>query len=263
MGDGGISREDKNIEVRDIHQSHYGRICPIEAPEGPTIGLIMALSSYARIDEYGFIISPYRVVKNGVITDQVEYLTALKEDEHVIADSSIPFDPETGKIKTKTFVCRYALTQQMKNVEDIEYVDVSPKQITSVSASLIPFLEADEAHRGEMAANMQRQTVPLIKPHAASVGTGFEAKIAKDSGLSVLATEDGKVTYVDAKTIKIDDKKYDLVKFLKSNQNTCISQKPIVTLGQKVTKGEIIADGSAMENGEIALGQNLNVAFML
>ncbi|GMO15517.1 MAG: DNA-directed RNA polymerase subunit beta [Mycoplasmoidaceae bacterium] len=262
MGNGGISRDDKNIQVRDIHQTHYGRICPIEAPEGQNVGLIMALSAYAKIDENGFISSPYRIVENGVITDKVEYLTALKEDEHVVADSSIPFDPKTGKIKVKSFICRYLQTQQMKDVENSEYVDLSPRQITSASASLIPFLETDEAHRGEMASNMQRQAVPLLKPHAPSVGTGFEHKIAKDSCLGVSAEEDGKVTYVDSTCIEVGNKKYPLIKFTKSNQNTCISQQPFVSVGQSVKAGEMIADGPAMNNGEIALGQNLNVAFI-
>jgi DNA-directed RNA polymerase subunit beta len=262
MGEGGISREDKNIEVRDIHPTHYGRICPIEAPEGQNVGLIMALSAYAKIDENGFITSPYRIVKNGVITDEVEYLTALKEDEHIIADSSIPFDTKTGKIKVDSFICKYQKIQQMKSVEEIEYVDLSPKQITSASATLIPFLEADEAHRGEMASNMQRQAVPLLKPHAPTIGTGFEHKIAKDSCLGISAEEDGKVTYVDSQCIYIGDKKYPLIKFTKSNQNTCITQKPIVSVGQSVKAGEMIADGPAMDNGEIALGQNLNVAFI-
>jgi DNA-directed RNA polymerase subunit beta len=262
MGDGGISRDDKNIDVRDIHQSHYGRICPIEAPEGQNVGLIMALSCFAKIDDYGFITSPYRVVKNGVITDEIKYLTALEEDEHIVADSSIPFDTKTNKISVDSYVCRYRQTQQMANIKEIEYVDLSPKQIISASAALIPFLETDEAHRGEMASNMQRQAVPLIKTHAPCIGTGFEHKIALDSGLGVVSENEGTVTYVDGKTIKVGNDVYDLSKFVKSNQNTCITQKPIVSLGQKIEAGQMIADGPAMDNGEIALGQNLNVAFL-
>jgi DNA-directed RNA polymerase subunit beta len=262
MGDGGISREDKNLNVRDIQISHYGRICPIEAPEGQNVGLIMALGAYAKIDEYGFIESPYRVVKDGKITDEVVYLTSSKESEHIVCDSSIPFDAKTGKILASSYVARYKFETKVVNASDIEYVEISPRQVLSVSTNLIPFAECNEGHRCEMAANMQRQAIPLLAPHAPAVGTGFEHKIALDSSLCLQSENDGVVKYVDSEKIIVGSSTYKLDKFIKSNQDTCINQKPFVNVGDTVKQNQVIADGYAMDNNEIALGQNINVAFI-
>lgn len=265
MGPGGISREDPNLDIRDVHYSHYGKICPIETPEGMNIGLIMSLATYASTDENGFLITPYRIVKNGVITDEIRWLTALSEDEYIIACSNL--NVEKNKFKEDKVLCRYRSSWEFFDVKDVDFIDISPKQVVSIAASSIPFLENDDANRALMGANMQRQATPLISPIAPIVGTGNEYKIAHDSGMAAVydGEKDGTVSYVDGGTIKIksgsEEKVYELTKFNKSNQNTCNNQVPIVSVGEKVTKGTTIADGPAMSNGELALGQNVLVAF--
>lgn len=265
MGPGGISREDPNLDIRDVHYSHYGKICPIETPEGMNIGLIMSLASYADADENGFLITPYRVVKNGVITDEIKWLTALREDEYVIACSNL--DVKNNKFTEDSVLCRYRSSWDYFDVSKVDYIDIAPKQVVSIAASSIPFLENDDANRALMGANMQRQATPLIRPTAPIVGTGNEYKIAHDSGMAIVYEEDevGEVKYVDGKKIIIKNKKgekqYDLLKFNKSNQNTCNNHMPIVNVGDKVKKYETIADGPSMNNGELALGQNALVAF--
>jgi len=260
-GEGGLSKEGKSIDVRDIQNSQYGRICPIEAPEGKGVGLVHALATYSTIDENGFITTPLRIVKNGVITDEVVYLSAIEADQHIICTSDAPHD-KNGKILADKLVCRFNQTSSSFLVDQVEYAEVSARQVLSCSASLIPFLECNEAHRGEMAANMQRQAIPLIVGHAPAVGTGFEAKAARDSMLCVIAEDAGVVNYVDATKIRIGDKTYELEKFYKTNQSTCLNQTPLVHVGQHVKAGDIIADSSGIRNGEIALGENLKVAFM-
>lgn len=265
MGPGGISREDPNLDIRDVHYSHYGKICPIETPEGMNIGLIMSLASYASTDENGFLITPYRVVKKGVITDEITWLTALREDEYIIACSNL--DVKNNKFKDKKVLCRYRSSWEFFDIEKVDFLDISPKQVVSIAASSIPFLENDDANRALMGANMQRQATPLVRPIAPIVGTGNEYKIAHDSGMAVVYNEDkdGEVVYVDGSSIKVKNqqgvKEYNLLKFNKSNQNTCNNQTPLVSLGDKVKKGDTIADGPAMHNGELALGQNALVAF--
>ena len=275
MGPGGISREDPNLGIRDINSSYYGRICPIETPEGMNIGLIMSLASYVRVDQNGFLITPYFVVengslvyevKNGIREAKVEWLDALKETEHIIANASTPMD-DKGHILTENVMCRFKAEQKQYPRDMVEYIDVNPNQVVSVAASSIPFLENDDANRALMGANMQRQATPLLYPHAPSVGTGNEYKIAYDSSFAIIADEDGTITEVDGSHIVLtsDDgkRKYDytLMKYHRSNQNTCFNQTAIVSLNQKVKKGEVIANGPAMQNGELALGQNALVAF--
>lgn len=265
LGPGGLSRNRAGLEVRDVHPSHYGRICPIETPEGPNIGLINNLSTYARVDGYGFITTPYRKVINGVIqNDQVEYLTADKERKFIIAQSNVKQD-ENGKILDEIVVSRFNGDDYMARVDEIDYIDVSPKQIVSVATSAIPFLENDDANRALMGANMQRQAVPLIRPESPFVGTGIEFEAARDSGEAVVAKEDGIVKYVDSKMISIQGqsgiKTYTLSDFERSNNGTSLTQAPIVKKGDVVKKGEIIADGPSMDQGELAIGQNVVVAF--
>ncbi|MGA3037638.1 MAG: DNA-directed RNA polymerase subunit beta [Vulcanimicrobiaceae bacterium] len=267
LGPGGLSRERAGFEVRDVHHSHYGRICPIETPEGPNIGLIGSLATYARVNRYGFIETPYRVVHDGIVTDEIRYLTADREDEFIVAQANTPVD-EKGRITADSVVCRYAEEYVEEPPQKVQLMDVSPKQIVSVATALIPFLEHDDANRALMGANMQRQAVPLLRPQAPVVGTGIEYRAAKDSGGCVLANTDGEVVAVDAKqiTIKHDDDglehAYDLLKFTRSNAGTCINQAPIVEIGERVVKGQILADGPSSEQGELALGQNVLVAFM-
>jgi DNA-directed RNA polymerase subunit beta len=271
LGPGGLSRERAGFEVRDVHPTHYGRICPIETPEGPNIGLITSLSTYARVNEYGFIETPYRVVKDGVVTNEVKYLSALEEERHVIAQANAPLD-ENGRFATDLVLARQAGEFVTVTPDKVSYMDVSPKQVVSVAASLIPFLEHDDANRALMGSNMQRQAVPLVKPEAPLVGTGMEYIVAKDSGAVVLAKRDGIVENVDAtriviRSIEPDDNGsnvdiYNLIKFRKTNQNTCINQKPTVKKGQKVKKGDVIASGFATDGPELALGRNILVAFM-
>lgn len=265
MGDGGISREDPNLDIRDIHYSQYGRICPIETPEGMNIGLIMSLASFTKIDPNGFLITPYHPVKNGKISEEVEWLSSLREDEYVICESTTPHD-EKGKITVDRVICRYRSNQQEFDVKDINYIDILPRQVVSIAASLIPFLEHDDTTRALMGANMQRQAVPLIHPYSPIVGTGAEYKISHDSGLALIAKNSGVVEVSDGEKIVVrnnEDKldKYKLVKYRKSNQNTCINQSPIVKVGQKIKKDDILANGPAMYNGELALGRNPLVAF--
>ncbi len=268
LGPGGLSRERAGFEVRDVHHSHYGRICPIETPEGPNIGLIGSLATYARVNRYGFIETPYRVVRDGFVTDEIEYLTADREDEFIIAQANTPVDESSHRITAEQVVCRYAEEYVTEPPGKVQLMDVSPKQIVSVATALIPFLEHDDANRALMGANMQRQAVPLLRPQAPLIGTGMEYRAAKDSGGCVLADVAGEVTYVDAREIVIKrddnelDEKYDLLKFTRSNAGTCINQTPIVKVGEKVQRGQILADGPSSEEGEMALGQNVLVAFM-
>jgi DNA-directed RNA polymerase subunit beta len=271
MGPGGLTRERASFEVRDVHPSHYGRICPIQTPEGPNIGLVTHLACYARINEYGFLETPYRKVikeKNGraKVTDDVEYLTASQEEKYNIVQAGTPVD-KNGYFKKTELQARLKGEPALIASDRADYVDISPKQVVSVSTSLIPFLEHDDANRALMGSNMQRQAVSCIKPESPIVGTGIEDKAAADSGQVVLAEEAGEVTEVDAQhvTIKTKNKKtktYDLLNFVKSNAFTCISQIPLVSKGDKVKKGSILADGASTENGELALGQNVIVAFM-
>ncbi len=272
LGPGGLTRERAGFEVRDVHPTHYGRICPIETPEGPNIGLINSLATYARVNKYGFIETPYRKVRDGRLTDEVVYMTAMEENGHYIGQASVKTDGE-GRIVEDLVPARHNGDVMMVPPDMLDYCDVSPKQIVSVAASLIPFLENDDANRALMGSNMQRQAVPLLKTSAPLVGTGMEARVARDSGAAVVARRSGIVDQVDARRIVIrateetDPTKpgvdiYNLQKFQRSNQNTCINQKPLVRAGERVEAGDIIADGPSTDRGELALGQNVLVAFM-
>jgi len=268
LGPGGLSRERAGFEVRDVHHSHYGRMCPIETPEGPNIGLIGSLSTYARVNEHGFIEAPYRRVdkEKGIVTDEIVYLTADEEDEYIIAQANLKLDEENRIIEKKT-MARYKDEILEVETSKIDFVDVSPKQLVSVATAMIPFLENDDANRALMGSNMQRQAVPLIKPEAPIIGTGIEYKAARDSGVVVIAKNDGVVEKVSANEIIVrtkDGKKdtYKLLKYMRSNQGTCINQRPIVKKGDRVEKGQVIADGPSTDNGEIALGKNVLVGFM-
>ena len=272
LGPGGLTRERAGFEVRDVHPTHYGRICPIETPEGPNIGLINSLSTYAKINKYGFIESPYKRVKEGVVQSNVEYLSAMEETKFTIAQANTKID-KNGKIIEELVSCRQNLNFLLSKPETIDYIDVSPKQLVSVAASLIPFLENDDANRALMGSNMMRQAVPLLKPEAPLVGTGIESDVALDSGVTIVAKREGVVDKIDGKRIVIkvteetDFNKsgvdiYNLQKFKRSNQNTCINQKPLVRVGDKVKPGDIIADGPSTKLGELALGKNVTVAFM-
>jgi DNA-directed RNA polymerase subunit beta len=274
LGPGGLTRDRAGFEVRDVHPTHYGRICPIETPEGPNIGLIASLSTFARVNKLGFIESPYRKVRNGRVTDEVDFLSAVEEDRYVIAQASAELDAE-GRFGRDIVAARKGSEFLLVPVEEIDYMDVSPKQLVSVAASLIPFLENDDANRALMGSNMQRQAVPLLCTEAPLIGTGIEYIAARDSGAVVVAKHPGTVVSVDATRIvvradspentehleaKVDI--YNLTKFQRSNQNTCINQKPVVRMGDRVEAGEAIADGPATDVGELALGQNVLVAFM-
>ncbi len=272
LGPGGLTRERAGFEVRDVHPTHYGRICPIETPEGPNIGLINSMATYARINKYGFIESPYRKVEKGIVTDEVIYLSAIEEGRYTIAQSNTELDAK-GKFKDDLISCRKDSDFVMVPPEQIDFVDVSPKQLVSVAASLIPFLENDDANRALMGSNMQRQAVPLVRADAPLVGTGMEAIVAGDSGVTTVARRDGVVDQVDATRIVVrcesgpDEASpgvdiYNLMKFQRSNQNTCINQRPVVKVGDMVRKGDIIADGPSTHLGELALGRNVLVAFM-
>lgn len=284
MGPGGLTRERAGFEVRDVHSSHYGRICPIQTPEGPNIGLVGHLAIYSRVNEYGFLETPYRKVVNGRVTDEVEYLDAMEEEESIIAHAGVPFD-ENGRFIQKEVQARVKGKPGIVEAEKVNYIDVSPNQAISVATALIPFLEHDDAHRALMGSNMQRQAVSCIVPQAPIVGTGLEAKAARDSGHIILAEEDGEVIEVDGSHIKVrslvsktkhqktskarssqstqeDVKNYDLYSFARSNAATSMTQHPRVKKGQIVKKGDLLADGAATQNGELALGQNLLVAFM-
>ncbi|MFH1441122.1 MAG: DNA-directed RNA polymerase subunit beta [Candidatus Omnitrophota bacterium] len=261
LGPGGLSRERAGFEVRDIHPSHYGRVCPIETPEGPNIGLIASLSSFARVNPLGLIETPYRKVENGKVTRKIEYLTADLEENKIIAQANAPLDNE-GNFLEAEVSCRFGGDFPKVHPKKVGYMDVSPKQLVSVAAALIPFLEHDDANRALMGSNMQRQAVPLMITESPVVGTAMEAKVAKDSGVVVVAQESGKVTSVDALAITIGKKAYYLKKFLRTNANTSLNQRPIVKLGDFVEAGQVIADGSATKDGELALGKNILCAFM-
>ena len=272
LGPGGLTRERAGFEVRDVHPTHYGRICPIETPEGPNIGLINSLATYARVNKYGFVETPYRKVKDGRVTDEVVYLSAMEEGRYTVAQANAPVD-NRGRFTEDLVVCRHAGDVQMVAAGKVDFMDVSPKQLVSVAAALIPFLENDDANRALMGSNMQRQAVPLLSAEAPFVGTGMEGVVARDSGASIAARRTGIVDQVDATRIVVrateesDPTKpgvdiYRLMKFQRSNQNTCINQRPLVKMGDLVTKSDIIADGPSTELGELALGRNVLVAFM-
>jgi len=261
LGPGGLSRERAGFEVRDVHQSHYGRVCPIETPEGPNIGLISSLTTYARVNELGYLETPYRVVREGRASRKIDFLTADIEVNEVIAQANVPIDDE-GHFKSRNISCRFQGNFPLMSPQKIQYMDVSPKQVVSVAASLIPFLEHDDANRALMGSNMQRQAVPLMNTEAPLVGTDMEKKAAIDSGTVVVAEEDGVVKAVDSREITVNNHVYVLKKFQRSNADTTVNQKPIVKIGQKVKVGDVIADGMATKGGELALGRNLLVAFM-
>jgi len=272
LGPGGLTRDRAGFEVRDVHPSHYGRICPIETPEGPNIGLIVSLCTYARVNEYGFIETPYRVVENAKVSDKVRLLSAFEEQDHPIAQANAPVDKNKQYVNP-TVISRVDGEFMMIEREKIELMDVSPNQLVSISASLIPFLENDDANRALMGSNMMRQAVPLLNTEAPLVGTGVEDIVARDSGVTIVAKRDGWVVDVDASRIVLQHEPsenpaqkdvtiYNLGKFVRSNQNTCFNHRPIVTKGEYVKAGEIVADGPATDNGELALGKNVTVAFM-
>jgi DNA-directed RNA polymerase subunit beta len=273
LGPGGLTRERAGFEVRDVHPTHYGRVCPIETPEGPNIGLIAALSTYARVNEYGFIETPYREVENNRVTDRIVYLSALDEEDKVIAQANAQLDAH-GRFTADLVSARIGGESTVVRAEDVQYMDVSPNQLVSVAASLIPFLENDDANRALMGSNMQRQAVPLLKPDAPLVGTGLEGTVGRDSGVTVVGKRDGIVESVDAERIVVRADKqtkdlrdagvdiYNLIKYQRSNQNTCINQRPIVVKGERVRSGDVLADGPSTDMGELALGRNVLVAFM-
>ncbi|MCX7875930.1 MAG: DNA-directed RNA polymerase subunit beta [Melioribacteraceae bacterium] len=279
LGPGGLTRERAGFEVRDVHHSHYGRLCPIETPEGPNIGLISSLTIYARVNNYGFLETPYRKVKDGRVTNSIDYLSADQEDEFIIAQSNVPID-EQGRFIEERVKCREKGEFPVVHPEEIHYMDVAPAQIVSVAAAMIPFLEHDDANRALMGSNMQRQAVPLLIPENPIVGTGMEAKTARDSRAIIIAEDNGYVEYADSKKIIVkydidendpstlvsfDDERrveYNLTKFSGTNQETCFNQKPIVLTGQRIKKGDVLADGPAIDKGELALGRNVSVAFM-
>ena len=276
LGPGGLTRERAGMEVRDVHYSHYGRMCPIETPEGPNIGLINSLSTYAKVNRFGFIETPYRKVdpETGVVTDQIDYLTADEEDNYVVAQANAPLT-EDGRFQNEEVIARFRGENIVVPRDRIDYMDVSPKQVVSAATACIPFLENDDSNRALMGANMQRQAVPLLQPEAPLVGTGMEYVSARDSGAAVICKHDGIVEHVEAREIWVRDivevdgqevqgdiRKYRLQKFVRSNQGTCYNQQPIVKVGDRVYKGDILADGPSMEKGELALGRNVLVAFM-
>jgi len=273
LGPGGLTRERAGFEVRDVHPTHYGRVCPIETPEGPNIGLIASLSTYARVNEFGFVETPYREVENGRVTDRIRYLSALEEEDHVIAQANAPIDAK-GTFTADLVSARIGGEFSMVAPDQVQFMDVSPNQLVSVAASLIPFLENDDANRALMGSNMQRQAVPLLRTEAPLVGTGMEKVVARDSGVTVLAKRAGIVESVDATRIVIKADKpsdvgrdpgidiYNLTKYQRSNQNTCINQRPVVVEGDHIQAGDVIADGASTEMGELALGRNVLVAFM-
>lgn len=273
LGPGGLTRERAGFEVRDVHPTHYGRLCPIETPEGPNIGLINSLAAFARANDYGFLESPYRKVVNGKVTDDVAYLSAIEESEYVVAQASAETDEESNLVEDLVPV-RHKNEFTVTTTENVEYMDVSPRQVVSVAASLIPFLEHDDANRALMGSNMQRQAVPTLRADKPLVGTGMEGIVARDSGVCVVAKRGGVVDRVDASRIvvRVHEKEitegeagvdiYNLTKFTRSNQNTCINQKPLVQVGDQISRGDVLADGPSVDMGELALGQNMRVAFM-
>jgi len=272
LGPGGLTRERAGFEVRDVHPTHYGRICPIETPEGPNIGLINSLATYCRVNKYGYIESPYKKVINGKVTKEIQYLSAIEEEKFTIAQANSPINKD-GTFEEDLVSCRTNLNFLLSNKENIDFIDVSPKQLVSVAAALIPFLENDDANRALMGSNMMRQAVPLLKPESPLVGTGMESDVALDSGVTIVAKRGGTVDKIDGKRIVVkatEDEDlsksgvdiYNLSKFKRSNQNTCINQKPLVKVGDVIESGDIIADGPATKLGELALGKNVTVAFM-
>ena len=273
LGPGGLTRERAGFEVRDVHPTHYGRLCPIETPEGPNIGLINSLSSFSRANEYGFLETPYRRVENGVVTDDVDYLSAIEEGRYVIAQANVALN-EAGEITEELVPCRFEGDFTLTSKEQVQYMDVSPQQIVSIAAALIPFLEHDDANRALMGSNMQRQAVPTLRADKPLVGTGMERTVAVDSGVTVVAKRGGVIDYVDASRIvvKVNEEEmvpgeagidiYNLTKYTRSNQNTCINQTPTVNPGEPVQRGDVLADGPSTDLGDLALGQNLRVAFM-
>ena len=272
LGPGGLTRERAGFEVRDVHPTHYGRICPIETPEGPNIGLINSLATYCRVNKFGYIESPYKKVVNGKVTSEIKYLSAIEEEKFTIAQANSALNND-GSFAEELVACRKNLNFELSTKENIDYIDVSPKQLVSVAAALIPFLENDDANRALMGSNMMRQAVPLLKPESPLVGTGIESDVALDSGVTIVAKRDGVVDKIDGKRIVVKATQvtdlsqsavdiYNLSKFQRSNQNTCINQKPLVKVGDKIKKGDIIADGPATKLGELALGKNVTVAFM-
>src|SRR6202012_3873963 len=272
LGPGGLSRERAGFEVRDVHPTHYGRICPIETPEGPNIGLINSLATFARVNKYGFVETPYRKVKDGRVTDEVIYLSAMEEGRYHVAQANVALD-NRGRFTDDLVVCRHAGDVLMITPDKVDYMDVSPKQLVSVAAALIPFLENDDANRALMGSNMQRQAVPLVRAEAPFVGTGMEGVVARDSGAAIAARRTGVIDQIDATRVVIratedlDPTKsgvdiYRLMKYQRSNQSTCINQRPLVKVGDIVKKGDIIADGPSTDLGELALGRNVLVAFM-
>ena len=272
LGPGGLTRERAGFEVRDVHPTHYGRICPIETPEGPNIGLINSLATYCRVNRFGYIESPYKKVINGKVTSEIQYLSAIEEEKFTIAQANSQIKKD-GSFEEELVACRKNLNFELSNRENIDFIDVSPKQLVSVAAALIPFLENDDANRALMGSNMMRQAVPLLKPESPLVGTGIESDVALDSGVTIVAKRNGTVDKIDGKRIvvKVSDVTdlsqsavdiYNLSKFQRSNQNTCINQKPLVKVGDQIKKGDIIADGPATKLGELALGKNVTVAFM-
>ncbi|MCB0989483.1 MAG: DNA-directed RNA polymerase subunit beta, partial [Acidimicrobiales bacterium] len=288
LGPGGLSRERAGFEVRDVHFSHYGRMCPIETPEGPNIGLIGALASFARVNDFGFIESPYRKVENGQVSDEVVYLTADEEEEYVVAQANAPLDENGNFVNDRVLVRKSPQGQSLSDLKlqmerdtyfaattevgfvpaaEVQLMDVSPKQIVSVATALIPFLEHDDANRALMGANMQRQAVPLVRAEAPYIGTGIEARAAHDAADMILAADDGTVTDVSGEYIELEYKKlgkqrHRVAKFRRSNQDTCINQKIRVHEGQKVKRGDLLADGPSTDHGELALGKNLLVTYM-
>ena len=268
LGPGGLSRERASFDVRDVHYSHYGRMCPIETPEGPNIGLISYLASYAKVNEYGFLIAPFRKVEKDThkVTDKVEYLTADMEDRFIVCQATEPLD-ENGCLKNERITCRHRDEIVEVDREMVDYMDISPRMMVSIATAMIPFLENDDANRALMGANMQRQAVPLLKTEAPIVATGIEHKCAVDSEVCVISEGDGVVLSVsaDSVTVKYDSgdiKDYKLTKFARSNQGTCINQRPIVSAGERVTKETVLADGPSTSQGEIALGRNILVGYM-
>ncbi len=272
LGPGGLTRERAGFEVRDVHPTHYGRICPIETPEGPNIGLINSLATYCRVNKFGYIESPYKKVIKGKVTNEIQYLSAIEEEKYTIAQANSSLNQD-GSFEEELVACRKNLNFQLSSKDNIDFIDVSPKQLVSVAAALIPFLENDDANRALMGSNMMRQAVPLLKPESPLVGTGIESDVALDSGVTIVAKRSGVVDKIDGKRIVVKATEvkdlsqsavdiYNLSKFKRSNQNTCINQKPLVKVGDQIKKGDIIADGPATKLGELALGKNVTVAFM-
>jgi DNA-directed RNA polymerase subunit beta len=273
LGPGGLTRERAGFEVRDVHPTHYGRVCPIETPEGPNIGLINSLATYARTNDYGFLESPYRKIIDGVVTEEIEYLSAINEAEYVIAQVSANLDKKNQFVDDLIEV-RHMNEFTVMSPDKVQYMDVSPRQVVSVAASLIPFLEHDDANRALMGSNMQRQAVPTLKAQKPLVGTGIERIVARDSGVCEVALRGGEIESVDASRVVVRANPdeiatgeagvdiYNLTKYTRSNQNTCINQRPVVRAGEQVVRGDILADGPSVDMGELALGQNMRVAFM-